>query len=152
MARSLSIHERARLDREGGAILIVLHIPHFQSAAASVPYTTVPLGIIMAGERLVTLCRVENEVVDEAAGEGEWPPTPLNQSRFMARLFRAITSAYLVYLQRINEAVDALEDRLQRSLRNRELSELLKYQKSLVYFTTALRSNELVMDRLRRDQ
>ena len=57
---------------------------------------------------------------------------------------------YLTYLREINRSVDAVEDKLEKSTRNRELLQLLKYQKSLVYFTTALHSNDLVMERLQR--
>jgi magnesium transporter len=57
---------------------------------------------------------------------------------------------YLTYLREINRAVDLVEDKLQKSTRNRELLELLKHQKSLVYFTTALRSNEVMLERLQR--
>ena len=56
------------------------------------------------------------------------------------------------YLREINRTVETLEDRLQLSMRNRELLELLKFQKSLTYFTTALKSNELMMERLHRSQ
>jgi len=59
---------------------------------------------------------------------------------------------YLHHLNAIDKGIDQLEDRLQRTPRNREVLELLKYQKSLVYFTTALRSNELMMERLQRSQ
>jgi magnesium transporter len=57
---------------------------------------------------------------------------------------------YLSYLREINHSIDKIEDKLQQSTRNRELLELLKYQKCLVYFTTALRSNEVMMERLQR--
>ena len=59
-------------------------------------------------------------------------------------------SKYLLYLREINRTVDSLEDQLQMSMQNRELLGLLKYQKSLVYFTTALKANELMMERLHR--
>jgi len=55
-------------------------------------------------------------------------------------------------LREINKIVEGLEDQLQASTRNREVLELLKYQKSLTYFTTALKSNELMMERLQRSQ
>jgi magnesium transporter len=74
------------------------------------------------------------------------------RNRFVLQLLLSTANRYLSYLREINKIVDTLEDQLQLSLRNKEVLELLKYQKSLVYFTTALRSNELVMERLQKSQ
>jgi magnesium transporter len=72
--------------------------------------------------------------------------------RFVLRLLLYTANKYLVYLREITKVVDALEDQLQQSTRNKEVLDLLKYQKSLTYFTTALKSNELMMERLQRSQ
>jgi magnesium transporter len=74
------------------------------------------------------------------------------RNRFILHLLLASAVKYLYYLREINKAVDSLEDRLQLSMRNRELMDLLRYEKSLVYFTTALKSNEVMMERLQRMQ
>jgi magnesium transporter len=68
------------------------------------------------------------------------------------RILLNTASRFLHYLREINNRVDLLEDQLQASMKNKEVAELLKMQKSLVYFTTALRSNQLVLDRLQRGQ
>ena len=70
--------------------------------------------------------------------------------RFVLYVLLETATRYLSYLREINRSVDQVEDQLQKSTRNRELLELLKYQKSLVYFTTALHSNEVMMERLQR--
>jgi magnesium transporter len=72
--------------------------------------------------------------------------------RFVLRILLASANEYLGYLREITKRVDILEDELQQSTRNKEVLELLKYQKSLTYFATALKSNELMMERLRRSQ
>ena len=72
--------------------------------------------------------------------------------RFVLQVLLHTSSRYLSHLRRITRAIDALEDELQESTRNREVLDLLKFQKSLTYFTTALRSNELMMERLQRSQ
>jgi len=74
------------------------------------------------------------------------------RNRLTLNLFLRTATQYLNYLREINRRVDALEDKLQRSMRNQEVLELLKYEKSLTYFTTALKSNELMMERLQRSQ
>ena len=70
----------------------------------------------------------------------------------MLRLLFSAANKYLMHLREINKTVDALEDQLQLSMRNKEVLDPLKYQKSLVYFTTALRTNEIVLERLQRTQ
>jgi magnesium transporter len=74
------------------------------------------------------------------------------RNRFILHLLHLTASKYLSYLREINKALDTLEDQLKASTRNKELHGILRYQKSLVYFTEALRSNELMMERLQRGQ
>src|SRR5574341_805925 len=148
----LDIDERPRTERENGELLIVLRIPYFQGQTADVPYTTIPLGIILTDRHLVTICKRENDILDEfAAGRVKSLATG-KRLRFVLRMLLNTATKYLVYLREINRTVEALEDQLQLSTRNKEVLELLKYQKSLTYFTTALKSNELMMERLQRSQ
>jgi magnesium transporter len=131
----LDVDERARGEKEDGAVLIVVRIPCFQGEAADIPYTTVPLGIIMAGNVILTVCSLENDVIQEfAAGQVRGLCTG-KRSRFILQLFHNTATQYLSYLRVINKAVDALEDRLQRSMRNREVLELLKYEWDFHYKT-----------------
>jgi magnesium transporter len=117
-----------------------------------VPYSTVPLGIIMTSRLIVTVCRLQNDILQELASGRVRGLETSKRNRFVLRLLLITASRYLSYLREINKVVDTVEDRLQLSQRNRELLELLKYQKSLVYFTTALKTNELMMERLQRWQ
>ncbi|HLB48289.1 MAG TPA: magnesium transporter CorA family protein [Anaerolineales bacterium] len=148
---SLDIDERARVEKEDGALLLVLRLPHFQGHSADIPYTTVPVGIIIAGDLLATVCPAENAIIQSlAAGEVKDLSTA-KKNRFVLQVLHSTAHKYLDYLREINKIVDKLEDKLQRSLRNEEVMELLKYQKSLVYFTTGLKSNELMLSRLQRN-
>jgi len=147
---SLDIDERSRTDKEGGTTLALIRTPIFRGKSADIPYSTLPLGIIIAEGIFVTVCKEENEIIqDFVAGRvSDFSTAKINRSILWIFLRTAIR--YLRHLRDINREVDSLEDKLQLSLRNEELLELLKYQKSLVYFTTALRSNELMMERLQR--
>ena len=146
----LDIDERARTEREDGAILIVLRIPQLQGDTADIPYTTVPLGIVLTDRVVVTACKIENSITEGlVAGRVRGLHTD-KRNRFVLQLFYSTAIKYLSYLREINNVVERLEDELQRSTRNKELLELLKYQKSLVYFATGLRSNELMMERLQK--
>ncbi len=146
----LDIDERSRVERENGELLIVLRAPLFNGKNADIPYSTIPLGIILTDQYLVTVCKQENSIVqDMVRGRARGLSTP-KRHRFILRLLLLTATTYLNYLREITKTVDILEDQLQLSTRNREVYELLKYQKSLTYFTTALKSNELMMERLER--
>jgi magnesium transporter len=148
----LDLDERARTERENGELLIVLRIPYFQGVSADVPYSTIPLGIILTDQYILTVCKMENEIVKEFTYGRIKDLTTSKRLRFVLRLLLFTATKYLMYLREITKVVDALEDQLQQSTRNKEVLELLKYQKSLTYFTTALKSNELMMERLQRSQ
>jgi magnesium transporter len=148
----LDLDERPRTERENGELLIILRIPYFQGEGADIPYTTIPLGIILTENYILTVCKLENELVQEIAGGRSRDLSPTKRNRFLLRILINTANKYQSYLRKITKIVDALEDKLQLSTRNREVLELLKYQKSLTYFATALRSNELMMERLQRSQ
>lgn len=144
----LDMDERARTEKENGATLIVLRVPHFQGEASDVPYVTVPLGIVVTGSFVATVSKVETSVVQALNQARELSTSKRN--RFILRVLRITANRYLHDLRKIDTIVELLEDRLQHSQRNRELLELLKYQKSLVYFTTALKSDELILRHLHK--
>ena len=149
----LDLDERSRSEREdNGGMLILLRIPYFQGVQVDVPYITIPMGIITTKKWIITVCRRQNEVLQELTSGRVHALETAKRNRFILRLLLVTAGRYLNHLRKINRIVDTLEDQLQASQRNRELLELLKYQKSLVYFTTALRSNELMMERLQRWQ
>lgn len=148
----LDVDERARTERENGDVLIVLRIPYFQGRNADVPYTTIPLGIILNECTIVTVCKRDNEILQELISGRIKGLSTAKRQRFILRLLLVSAHKYLNYLREITKVVDALEDQLQLSTRNKEVLELLKFQKSLTYFTTALKSNELMMERLQRSQ
>lgn len=146
----LDLDERSRFEKENGEMLIVLRIPVFQGKDADVPYITIPLGIILTPEHMLTVCRQDNDILRDFTNGRVRALNTAKRNRFILHLLLVTAAKYLSYLREINRTVDALEDKLQQSTRNKELLEILKYQKSLTYFTTALKSNELMIKRLQR--
>jgi magnesium transporter len=152
VAHALDVGERARTEHKDNLLLIVLLLPHAQDSHAAVPFTTVPLGIILSEHTLVTVSSQETALIRDFSA-GRVPDLSTAQhSRFILQLLLRITDQYLKSLHEIDTEVDELESRLQRSLQNREVLGLLKYQKSLVYFTTALQSNQLMLERLQKSE
>jgi magnesium transporter len=148
----LDLDERARTERENGEVLIVLRIPYFNGKESDIPYITIPLGIILAPNYVITVCKLDNEILHEMVNGRYRDLNPAKRFRFTLRILLATATKYLNHLREITKVVDMLEDQLQQSTRNKEVLDLLKYQKSLTYFTTALKSNELMMERLQRSQ
>ena len=149
---SLDMDERPRSERENGDLFILLRVPYFQGKTVDIPYTTIPLGIILSHELIVTVCRFENDVIQEFTNGRAKNLSTGKRNRFVLRLLLGTANRYLGHLREITKTVELLEDELQLSTRNKEVLELLKYQKSLTYFTTALKSNELMLERLQRSQ
>jgi len=148
----LDLDERPRTEKEDNTILIILRVPYYQGEAADIPYTTIPLGIILTEHHIITVCRAQNGVISDLLSRRIKGLSTGKRYRLVLQIFLGVAMRYLSYLREINRTVEMLEDKLQLSMRNRELQELLKYQKSLTYFTTALKSNELMMERLHRSQ
>ena len=149
---SLDVDEMARMERDEGYTFILLRIPRYQGAGVDIPYITIPLGIILTDKYVVTICKFENDIVRVLYNGKYHGLKTAKRYRFALYVFLETAMKYLNHLREINRTVEALEDQLQQSTRNREVLELLKYQKSLTYFTTGLRSNEVLMERLQRIQ
>jgi magnesium transporter len=146
----LDMDERARTEKEDGATLIVLRVPSFLGDKADAPYITVPLGIVLTDWFVITVSKIDTTVLQSLSNARAL--STVKRNRFLLRLLRMTASRYLHDLRKIDNAVDVLEDRLQHSQRNLELMSLLRYQKSLVYFTAALKSNELILRHLQKNQ
>jgi magnesium transporter len=140
----------SRADKVNGNVRILVRIPHHQRSSANLPYVTLSLGMLVTGDNVVTLSRREEDLLrdlDELHRESLSTDKP---HLFVLHILWSIANSYTRYLADINQAVDRLEDQLQRALQNREVLALLRYQKSLVFFTTALEINELMLERLQR--
>ncbi|MBN1305754.1 MAG: magnesium transporter CorA family protein [Anaerolineales bacterium] len=147
---SLDLDEMARVEREEDYVFILLRIPYFVGADEDIPYITIPLGIIVRDNMILTVCKYESPIFKVLANGKHKRLKTGKRFRMALYIFYETAGLYLAHLREINRRIDATEDKLQKASRNRELLELLKYQKSLVYFTTALRSNEVMMERLQR--
>jgi magnesium transporter len=148
---SLDLDEMPRVERDEEYTFILIRIPHRQPDS-DIPYITIPLGIMIKGNTIVTICRYDKEMFKILANGKYRLLKTGKRYRFALYIFLETATRYLMHLREINRMTEAIEDQLQKSTRNREVLELLKYQKSLTYFATALRSNEVMMERVQRTQ
>lgn len=148
---SLDQDEMPRLERDEDYTFILLRIPIHQPDS-DIPYNTVPLGIMILGNKIMTVCRYDSDIF-KSLTNGKYKQMKTGKRyRLTLYIFLETAARYLNLLREINRATELVEDRLQKSTQNRELLELLKYQKSLTYFATALRSNEVMMERVQKTQ
>ncbi len=147
IVHSLDLRERPRVDHEAGATLVVLRTPHRVVPEAELPWTTLPIGVVLCARDVVTICSEPSDVVPRAAGATDALEAP--HLLLLAHL-RGTADAYLGAVAQLEQAIDAEEARLDRSQGNREVLALVRLMKSLVHFTSALKSIEHVVERLTR--
>jgi magnesium transporter len=146
----LDMDERARIETDEGVTLVIVRIPYFDKDNVDIPYMTLPLGIIFTDDCILTVCTkfVEN-FLDFVNGKVKNFSIE-SRGRFLLQIFFRTALLYLSYLKDINKRTDFIEGELHKSMRNVELIRLLNIEKSLVFFTTSLRSNEFMMERLQK--
>lgn len=146
----LDVDERPRYEVDDDWAVIILRIP-VEVKNNGVPFYTVPLGIITIGGITITLCSTSNEVLplDDASLYRAHHHLVHDEVNFILRLFLRSGSTYLRFLKQINQQTTLIESELERSIQNKELNKLLKMEKCLVFFITSLKSNEIVLARLR---
>jgi len=144
----LDEEETSRVERDEGQLLIIIKIPDARHEGDLVRYETIPLGIIMTEQRVITVCIKDTPVLEGMTDAKGATRLLQDHVRFVFSLFLRTASAYLRHLRLIDRLTFEYEQELHRSVRNKELIKLLNLEKSLVYFNTSLRANDLVMARL----
>jgi magnesium transporter len=143
----LDVDERARVEREEGNILILLRTPRKESEEADIPFTTLPIGIILTQGLVVTVSLLEVDVVREFLSGRVRNLTTQNIPRFVLLLFMRTSLLFLKYLKEINRMTSTVEKDVHLALQNAQLINLLNLEKSLVFFITSLRSNALMLEK-----
>ncbi|MFZ1529609.1 MAG: magnesium transporter CorA family protein [Ferruginibacter sp.] len=148
---SLDIDERSRYEADDNVKLIVIKTPTENNSfnESDAFYITIPICIILTGGQIVTVNSFENEAIKKFLNSFHHRH-PYEKNMMVLKIFEKITTNFQEYLKEINHRRNLLEQKLYDSNRNEELLQLMRIQKSLVYFVTALRSNELLMMKLAR--
>jgi magnesium transporter len=148
---SLDIDERSRYEIEDNVKLIVIKTPTENNSfnESDAYYITIPICIILTHQQIVTVNSFENEAIKKFLNTFQ-NRSPDKKNMMVLKIFEKISNNFLDFLKEINQRRNILEQKLYDSNRNAELLELVRIQKSLVYFITALRSNELLMMKIAR--
>jgi magnesium transporter len=148
---SLDIDERSRYEVDDNVKLIVIKTPTENNSfnESDAFYITIPICIILTHNQIVTVNSFENEAIKSFLNSFQ-NRHPDKKNMMVLKIFEKVTSNFQDYLKAINMRRNQLEQKLYAANRNEELLQLMRIQKSFVYFITALRSNELLMMKMRR--
>ncbi len=147
---ALDNEEKARIDREENddTILFVIDVPIIEKGEENDIYTTMPLGmIIVRDDFFITVSLKKNKVIEDFEKRKVKYFQTYKKSRFILQILYLNSSYYLTFLKQINKETEIAEYILKNSMKNKELLKLLSLEKGLVYFTTSLKSNEIVMEK-----
>ena len=147
----MDIDERSRMEIDDGRLYIIYRIP-IHNSNNGVPFSTVPLGIVLSKDYMITVCSKSCAVLDDFFSRAGKNIALNNYFELILNLFIRTTFFYHRYLKQINHETSRIEQDLEISTRNKELHKLLKMEKCLVYFTTSLRSNDLLITKLRNSK
>ena len=142
--------ERSRYDYDERWLMIILRIPHLKNITSRSPYTTIPLGVLIKDDKIITVCNQETKMMvdfinhQQHRGEGFIDATDL-----VFRLFLSASVWYLKYLKQVNGLIEKAKRNLDHNIDNKDLTSLSRLQDSLTYFATSIRGNETLLSKLK---
>ena len=149
---ALDEEESSRVESEDDQTLVIVDVPvaERQDEEKTVVYSTIPMAIITNNRFITTVCLRENAVVNEISqGLVKNIQTHL-RTQFLLNILLRIATRFLQYLKQIDKISYTTENLLQKTMRNKELIQILGLEKSLVYFSTSLKSNEVTLEKILR--
>lgn len=147
----MDIDEQSRVEKEDDYTIFIIRVPIFNEHH-EIPHFTVPVGIILFSDMIVTVCQTDCEVIEDLLNGKSKGFSSQNRSASLLHFFGRSAIIYLRFLKDINRKTAAIEKDLMASVKNNELIQLLALEKSLVYFTTSLKSNEILLEKLQNSK
>ncbi|HOE77816.1 MAG TPA: magnesium transporter CorA family protein [Bacilli bacterium] len=147
---ALDEEETAHIDFENGVTMLIVDTPVLENDSESSKYLTTPFGIFFNEDYFVTLCLKENMVEGAITSRGMKNFSTGKHVRLTIQLLYQNAIAFVNIMKLINKDSEAIERRLHQSMRNKELFELMNLGKSLVYLSTGINANQLVLERFKR--
>ncbi|MGN0536932.1 MAG: magnesium transporter CorA family protein [Acutalibacteraceae bacterium] len=147
---SLDEEETPHIDSEDGTTLIVIDIPTVERVGKNITYSTMPIGIMITEKNVITVSLRENQILSEISEGVVKNVMTSYKTHFVFHIMLRVATKYLQYLKQIDKISNRIERELRRSMKNRELHQLLDIEKSLVYFQSSLKDDEITMEKLMR--
>lgn len=145
LRNSLDLDERSRIEIEDGNILIITNLPIMTDDGC---FDTLPLGIIYTPTSILTVCSKDNNILSSFNETTSFSFDTRNKTAFMLKILYRSVKFYLKYLDIINRITENIEKELQKATNNKALFQLMEIQKTLVYFSTALKDNDIVLQKV----
>lgn len=146
----LDEEERPRLEKEENQVLIIIRIPNPTPSGLYVRYETIPIGIVITEENILTICLIDHPIFEDFINF-------VNKSRtfdlqkpvlFLLNFFYKATSLYIKFLRQIDKTIEEYEELIFKALTNEEFLKMLNLEKTLTYFNTSLQGNDVVLTKL----
>ena len=150
---SLDSEEQARIDidEDDNTVLFVIDTPIIEKEGGNLVHQTLPIGIIVVRDDFfITVALQSNSLIDDITKNAAKEIITYKKSRNLLKIFYKNSKIFLKELLKLNKEKEAAEKELNKSMENEALLRMLSLEKSLVYFSTSLKSNELVMERTMR--
>ncbi len=147
LLNSLDLDERSRIEIEDGNILIITNLPIMTDDGC---FDTLPLGIIYTPTSIITVCSQDNNILSSFNENTAYSFDTRNKTEFLLKILYRSVKFYLKYLDIINRTTENIETELQKATNNKALFQLMEIQKTLVYFSTALKDNDIVLQKIMR--
>lgn len=142
--------EQARIEREDDYIALIMRLPALADDCKGINQYAVPLGIVLVRDTVITICQSDSIVLEDFA-KNRYRQYPVQTAEgFVISILGRAVMVYIRLLKYINRQKSQVEEQLHKSIMNYELIQLLQIQKSLVYFSTSLTTNEALMERMQR--
>lgn len=152
MQAALDEEESAHIDHESGCTLLVVDTPIVEAENQAYMYSTLPMGILITQDTLITICTRELPVLTDFLEQRVRGFSTAKRTRFILQILNRVTGKFLAYLKQVDKASTRIESALIESMKNKELVQMLKLEKSLVFFSTSLKGNGLVLERMLRQE
>lgn len=147
---ALDEEESSHVDIEGNNALLIIDIPVVKKQEVNLTYSTMPIAIIITSQNVLTISLKDNPIIGEFE-EGIVKDMDTNFcTQFIFRMILRITTKYLQYLKQIDKISNRIQQQLKVTMKNKDLIQLLEIKKSLVYFSSSLKSNEITITKIMR--
>lgn len=145
---ALDKEESSRMEVEDDQMLVLLDVPVMEVVETTAMYYTIPLGIVFNDDYIVTVCLQDNNIIDDFFEQKIKTFYTFKKTRFILQILLRIDKYYLSFLKQIDKTSKNIEISLMRSTRNKELIDMLALEKSLVFFSTSLKSNQTTLEKM----
>lgn len=146
----LDEEERPRIEKEEQQVLIILRVPDIISKGIFVRYETIPIGIILTDDYIITVCLKDHPIFEDFITFANKSKTfdLRNPVNFLLNFMLSATSLYIKLLRNIDKALEEYEEEIFKAIENEEIIKMLSIEKTLTYFNTSLQGNDTVLTKI----